>query len=94
MDVTVNLLGQVLIWGCLALQAWAVIDCMVRPTPAFTAAEKLTKPAWLAITVAALAAGYFFDRIGIFGLLSMVASVVYLVDVRPAVRAMQGGSSR
>ena len=94
MNVLTDLLLNVVTYACLALQAWALIDCAVRPTAAYTAAEKLTKPAWLAITGGALAVGYFTDRIGLFGLVTLVASIVYLVDVRPAVRAVQGGGNR
>lgn len=93
MDVTGRLLLDLLFYGCLAIQAWAAIDCLTRPTAAFTAAEKLTKPAWLGITIGAVLIGYLTERIGFFGLVTMVASLVYLVDVRPAVRQIQGGGS-
>ena len=78
----------------LVLQGWAVVDCVIRPTNAFVAAGKLTKPAWAAITVVAFLAGWIFGPLGILGLASVVASIVYLVDVRPAVREVQGGGNR
>ena len=74
--------------------AWALIDCVIRPTKAFEAAGKLTKPAWLAITAIALVLGLLFNPLSIFGLAAIVASIVYLVDVRPAVREIQGGGPR
>lgn len=72
-----------------AVKLWALIDCLTRRSPAFPAAGKLTKPAWLAILVVALVLG-----VGVFGLLGiagLVAAIVYLVDVRPAVRSLRPG---
>ena len=78
----------------LVLHVWALVDCVVRPANAFEAAGKLTKPAWLAITGIALALGLLFSPLGLFGLVAIVASIVYLVDVRPAVKEIQGGGNR
>ena len=78
----------------LVLHAWALVDCITRPANAFEAAGKLTKPAWLAITGIALGLGLLFSPIGLFGLVATVASIVYLVDVRPAVKEIQGGGNR
>ena len=50
--------------------------------------------AWLAITAIALVVGLLFGPLGILGLAGIVASIVYLVDVRPAVRQIQGGGDR
>lgn len=87
-----NALLLLLNLALLALALWAFADAAVRPAAAFPAAGKLTKPAWLGITGVALALsllGY-----GIFGMLGLVAAVavlVYLLDVRPAVRQLGGG---
>ena len=89
-----NALLSLVSLAVLVLQGWALIDCVIRPTKAFEAAGKLTKPAWLAITAVALGAGLLFGPLGIFGLAAIVASIVYLVDVRPAVREVQGGGPR
>lgn len=88
-----NALLTALSFATLALQVWALIDCITRPTQAFEAAGKLSKPAWLGITALALLLGRF-GLFGIFGLAAIVASIVYLVDVRPAVREVQGGGNR
>ena len=84
---------QVLTWAALALAAWALVDAVVRPAPAFVAAGKLTKPAWLAITAIAAVVVYFFGLLSFLGLPAIVAAVVYLVDVRPAVRGLRRGNS-
>lgn len=76
------------------MQAWAFVDCVIRPTQAFPAAGKLSKPAWLGITAVALLIGIVTGPLGILGLAGTVASIVYLVDVRPAVREVQGGGNR
>jgi hypothetical protein len=77
--------------ACLAVGVWALVDCAIRATAAFPAAGKLTKPAWLAITAVAAVAQYWFAALSILGIAAIVASIVYLVDVRPAVRSVQGG---
>ncbi|MFL6127645.1 MAG: DUF2516 family protein [Mycobacteriales bacterium] len=78
----------------LLLHVWALVDCVTRPANAFEAAGKLTKPGWLAITGIALALGLLFNPLSLFGLAATVASIVYLVDVRPAVKEIQGGGNR
>lgn len=77
--------------GTLILQVWAAVDAIIRPTPAFVAAGKLTKPAWLVLTLGSLVVGVFFQLLSVFGIAALVASIVYLVDVRPAVREVRRG---
>lgn len=89
-----NALLSLLSLAIVVVQGWALIDCVMRPSKAFEAAGKLTKPAWLAITAIALVVGLLFGPLGILGLAGIVASIVYLVDVRPAVRQIQGGGDR
>ena len=86
-----SLLLLVLGVGALVLKLWALVDSITRPGPAFPAAGKLTKPAWIAILAAALLlTGASF--IGLLGIIGTIAAIVYLVDVRPAVRELnQGG---
>jgi 4-amino-4-deoxy-L-arabinose transferase-like glycosyltransferase len=89
-----NALLSAIALAVLVLHAWALVDCFTRPANAFEAAGKLTKPAWLAITGIALALGILFNPLGLLGLVATVASIVYLVDVRPAVKEIQGGGNR
>ena len=88
-----GLLFLVLTWAALALAGWAFIDALVRPSAGFVAAGKLTKPAWAAITALATVVIYFFGLMSFFGLPAIIASIVYLVDVRPAVRGLRRGNS-
>jgi hypothetical protein len=85
-----SLLLEALGYGLLGLKIWALVDACTRPQAAYVAAGKLPKLAWVAI----LAAGALLggpDVLTLFGLLSTVAAVVYLVDVRPAVRELRRG---
>ena len=83
-----------LLWAALGLTVWAFVDALVRPAPGFLAAGKLTKPGWAAIT--GLAARIIFwqqNPMTFLGLPAVIAAVVYLVDVRPAVRGLRRGNS-
>jgi hypothetical protein len=87
------LLMQVLFWGTLALVAWAFVDALLRPADGYVAAGKLTKPAWVGITALAGVVLYFMGPISFLGLPAVVAGVVYLVDVRPALKGLRRGNS-
>ena len=72
-----------------AVKAWALIDAVARPTPAFSAADKLTKPAWLWILGLGLVAHVVFaSPIGLLSIAGTIAAFVYLLDVRPAVASL------
>ena len=87
------LLLTALFWGALALTAWAFVDAVTRPATHYVAAGKLTKPAWLAITALSGVVLYFMGPMSFFGLPAVIAAVVYLVDVRPALRGLRRGNS-
>lgn len=75
----------------LALGLFDFIDAAIRPADAFVAAGKLTKPGWLAIVAVSVVVVLFFDLISFLGIPALVALLVYLVDVRPALRGVSGG---
>jgi hypothetical protein len=76
------------------LTAWAFVDALIRPAAGFVAAGKLTKPGWAVITgLAALIIVWQKSPMTLFGLPSVIAAIVYLVDVRPAVRGLRRGNS-
>jgi hypothetical protein len=88
-------IDRVLFAGCVLLRAWAVIDCAFRKSAAFTAVNKLTKLSWLAITVISGVLGSIFlpnSPLNVLSLASVVVALVYLTDVRPAVREISGGN--
>ncbi len=74
-----------------AVGVFAFIDALVRPAAAFVAANKLTKPAWAAIVGVSALALLYRGVNSIFGLAAIVGIMVYMVDVRPAVRGLTGG---
>ncbi len=75
----------------LGLAVWALADAAVRKAPAFPAAGKQTKPLWLGILVASVLVSLFAGLLSFFGAVAAVAVIVYLVDVRPAVRELGAG---
>jgi hypothetical protein len=88
-----GLVFTVLLYGTLALALWAFVDALIRPAPAYVAAGKLTKPGWAAITGLAALVIYWQGPMSFLGLPAVIAAVVYLVDVRPAVRGLRRGNS-
>jgi hypothetical protein len=88
-----GLVALVLGIGALALTGFAFVDAARRPAEAFTYAGKRTKVFWLVILgIAMLVTFVIFQWIlSLFGILTVVAAAVYLVDVRPAVRQYRGG---
>jgi hypothetical protein len=82
-----------LYWGVLALTLWAFVDALIRPANGFVAAGKLTKPGWAAITGLAALIVFWQGPMSFLGLPAVIAAVVYLVDVRPAVRGLRRGNS-
>jgi len=83
---------RVLFVGLVALRAWALLDCITRHAKAFPAVDKLTKPAWLGILALSLVIGTFAGPVTWPpSLISAVITVVYLADVRPAVRDITSG---
>jgi hypothetical protein len=88
-----GLLGLILrIVNLIALAGgiYALVHAIRQRSDAFTAADKLTKPIWLAILAVAslvLLGGAFGG--GLLGLIACVAVGVYLADVRPKVDEIQ-----
>ncbi len=77
----------VVFYAVAAAELWALVDAVVRPTQAYVAADKLTKPAWLVILGLALATNIFLGSL-IFTLVGLIAACVYLLDVRPALSSV------
>lgn len=82
--------------GALGLAVWALVHAIRTPAAAFISAGKQTKQLWLLIlSFAALfafaAVTRYLHVISIFVVASVIASGVYLADVRPAVTGYRGG---
>jgi hypothetical protein len=75
----------------LALKAFAFVNALLWPAEAYTAAGKLTKPAWCAILGLGLAAQVLLlgsSPLNPIHLIATIAAIVFLVDVRPAVSGL------
>jgi len=83
----IDLLNLGLYFLGLAARAFAFVDALIRPAAAFPAAGKLTKVAWCAILGVGLALALVSSSLlGLFNIAGLIAAILYLVDVRPAVR--------
>jgi len=85
-------------FAAFAVEAWAFIDAITRPSQAFVAVGKLTKQRWLLITGAAAVFGLAFALLGnaatsMLGIAAFVAAAVYLTDVRPKVKVFRKSGS-
>ena len=87
------LLLQALFFGALALTGGALVDALVRPAAGYVAAGKLTKPGWAAILGLSLLVVLLMGPMSFLGLPAIIAGIVYLVDVRPAVRGLSRGGN-
>ena len=79
------------------VETWAFIDAIIRPSNAYVAAGKQTKPIWLIILGVAFVLGLYAAAYGgvtnILAVAAFVAAAVYLADVRPKVREFKRGSN-
>ena len=102
MSLLYNLDGWVLLglWLlAIPVGGFAFVHALLQRSDAFTAADKLTKPAWLGITGASLLILIVFQNGprssgALFWVAALVAVLVYIVDVKPAVVRVQGGGQR
>ena len=73
----------------LAVKLFAFVNAMTYSRESYTAANKLTKPAWCAILGVGLVWSLvFLDPINLVNLVGLIAAFVYLADVRPALAGL------
>jgi hypothetical protein len=96
---------NLIFWGlaivAFGMSVFALVHAVRTPAAAFQAAGKLTKNLWLIFlalaTVVTLAAAStymgigLFEQFNIFTIASVIASGIYLADVKPAVNNYRGG---
>ncbi|MFC6152888.1 DUF2516 family protein [Nocardioides yefusunii] len=81
------LVGLVATLGFVVVKAYALISALTFSEQAYEASAKLTKVAWCAILGLALVAQLVFrSPIQMLNLVGLVAALVFLADVRPALR--------
>ncbi|GAB3911419.1 DUF2516 family protein [Kibdelosporangium lantanae] len=84
-------------WACVPVGLFAFVHALLQRADAFTAIDRMTKPAWLGITAAGTAALVLFSFADLTFFLwaaGFVACVVYIVDVRPKLIEVQRGGNR
>lgn len=97
----------ILYWAAVPLGLYALTHAALQRADAYPAADKLTKPAWLGITggaavlllfnVYVATTNYLLGFAGfdpgmlLFYLIALIAVLIYVVDVKPAVTEIQRG---
>jgi hypothetical protein len=93
----VSVVDLVILVATIGTALYALVHSVTQRSDAFAAAGKLSKPAWLGINAGAVLLSLLAalqPRTGIpslFAIIAITASLVYIVDVRPAVREVSGG---
>lgn len=71
---------------------FAFIDAAIHREDAYRAADKNTKGFWLIILGIAAVVMKLFSVLSFLPIIGLVAVIVYMVDVRPALREVRGRS--
>ncbi|MFI6446355.1 DUF2516 family protein [Kitasatospora sp. NPDC050543] len=80
--------------GILGFKLVALVDAASRREDAFRAADKKTKPFWLVVLGLAFGLDLIFGASFLTSFLTLaglVAAIVYMVDVRPAIKQLTDG---
>ncbi|MGY0492706.1 DUF2516 family protein [Streptomyces sp. WG-D5] len=75
----------------IVFSGFALVDAAIRREDAYRAADKKTKPFWLIILGLAFVVNLLFPILSFLPIIGLIATIVYMVDVRPAVRQLGGG---
>ncbi|MBO0869628.1 MAG: DUF2516 family protein [Micromonosporaceae bacterium] len=79
-------LRLVLAVAVLVVELVAFINCATQRADAFAAVGSLSKGAWLALTGGALLFTLLIGFFNILGIVAVAAALIYLLDLRPALR--------
>lgn len=77
----------------LGLAVFAFVDAAFRREDAYRATDKQTKQMWLILLGVTVAVNLFIPFF-LLKIIGLIASIVYLVDVRPAIKQVMGGGPR
>ncbi|WP_189936851.1 DUF2516 family protein [Streptomyces sulfonofaciens] len=78
----------------IVFSGFAFFDAVFRREDAYRAVDKQTKPFWLIILGLAFVVSLIFPILSFLPIIGLVATIVYMVDVRPAIRGISGGPRR
>ncbi|MCF2526888.1 DUF2516 family protein [Yinghuangia soli] len=78
--------------GLMLFKAFCLVDALTRREDAYRAADKQKKAFWVAILAVATVWDVFFaNLLGILSIVGLIAAIVYMVDVRPALKQVGNG---
>jgi hypothetical protein len=90
-----SLVSWALLLAGLGIKGYAFFDALRTDVQAYPYAGKRTKGFWLAITGVALAVNIVvINPLSFLNIIGVVGALVYLVDVRPAVKQYRAGGSQ
>ncbi|MFR0353437.1 DUF2516 family protein [Streptomyces sediminimaris] len=75
----------------IVFSGFALIDAATRREDGYRAAGKQSKPFWLIVLGIAFAVNLIFNILSFLPVIGLIATIVYMVDVRPALRGLPGG---
>ena len=81
-------------FAMLALAVVAFVFALLARDDAYRAADKQTKTFWLVILGITILVDYFLASMLFLTIAGLVATIVFLVDVRPALKQVSGGGRR
>ena|SRR2546430_4985533 len=70
----------------LVVELFAFVNCATQRADAFAAVGQISKGGWLALTGGALLFTLLLGFFSLVGMVAVAAALVYLLDVRPALR--------
>jgi Protein of unknown function (DUF2516) len=90
-DLGVTGLIALLIWvGLLGVKIFALVDSLRYSNNQYVSAGKRSRTLWLVLTGLSLAFHLISGVLDLVNIAGTVASIVYLVDVRPALQQVSG----
>jgi hypothetical protein len=94
-DIVVYYLNRGITLVCLVVEIWAFVNCLTQRAEAFSVVGRIPKGGWLAMIGGAALVTLLFGTVGsILGMIAVVIALVYLLDLRPALRdAVDGHGS-
>jgi hypothetical protein len=92
--VFTNYVNLVIVIACVAVELWALVHCAIQRSDAFAAIGTLGKGMWLGLLAGTMLLSVLLSVSGfgaMFALIALAAALVYLLDVRPALKDISGG---
>ena len=93
-SLSITGLISLVIWvALLGMKVFALVDALRYTNNHYVSAGKRSRTLWLVLTGLSLAFHLITNVLDLVSLAGTIASIVYLVDVRPAVRGLRRGNS-